>query len=393
MAFNHQNERDDTFILWIENPIIALLLDIPKGDSKFGASYVIGRRVSRLSKIKSNPIQSIGPESITHSKNSMLGKDLPRSKTKYSYQRKRESFQKWQTIPERLVGMIQVIQMKKNLVFKNIPPPEPRPAHALIVSLEEGFVQSNRAFWEKCLIGLLIDSRKFEVSRTQSIIGHYWYLRGPVKVVGRVRRYYVIHFDVDEDRHQMLHEGPWAMQGGLLSMFPWEPNLVVTSLLVIEVARQWIQDQYGNDYGTMINQAYFAPKARRFQFQPRRRTTYIRALYTRNGYQYRPCQADPVDFYFDPWVPMEANGNMDPPTTVELEDIEEQAHTEPLSDNVLDTQLDFEPSGIDHPCNPTAANTVYFTRCSPMRAAHNVPKLSDSPNLPLWSPPKLVLDR
>ncbi|KAF7839239.1 Pyruvate carboxyltransferase [Senna tora] len=307
-------------------------------------------------------------------------------------------------------------EMQESLAFQNIPPVEPQPANAPIVSLEPEFLHLNRRFWEKCLIGLLIDSRKFKVSRMQSIIDHFWFLRGPVRVVGRVKRFYVIHFEIDADRQQILNEGPWAMQGGLLSMFPWEPNLALSHLLVTEVAvwvqlwnlpleyqtplmaekigslmgevreidwaptlprnlrflriqckyerlfrlcrgcgrighlpqdcdrsrekvdlsldaqRQWIQGQYGNAYGTMIDQAYFVPEARRFRFQPSRRTTYIRALYNRNGYQYRPRRADPVDFYFDPWVPLDANGTMDPPTQVEVEDTEEQDTTASLPD-------------------------------------------------------------
>ncbi|KAF7831987.1 reverse transcriptase [Senna tora] len=127
-----------------------------------------------------------------------------------------------------------VEEMQENLTLQGTPTLDPRPAHAPVVSLEPEFVQANPTFWEKCLVGLLIDSRKFKVSRMQSIIDHYWYLRGPARVVGRVRRYYVIHFEVDEDRQQILNEGPWAMQGGLLTMFPWELNLVLPNLLVTE---------------------------------------------------------------------------------------------------------------------------------------------------------------
>ncbi|KAF7839243.1 Zinc knuckle CX2CX4HX4C [Senna tora] len=112
--------------------------------------------------------------------------------------------------------------------------------------------------------------------------------------------------------------------------------------LSLDAQRQWIQGQYGNAYGTMIDQAYFVPEARRFRFQPSRRTTYIRALYTRNGYQYRPRRADPVDFYFDPWVPLDANGTMDPPTQVEVQDTEEQDTTASLPDQILDTQPEFQ---------------------------------------------------
>ncbi|KAF7802767.1 Pyruvate carboxyltransferase [Senna tora] len=308
-----------------------------------------------------------------------------------------------------------VEEMQENLTLQDTPTLDPRLAHAPVVSLEPEFVQANRAFWEKCLVGLLIDSRKFKVSRMQSIIDHYWYLRGSARVVGRVRRYYVIHFDVEEDHQQILKEGPWAMQGRLLTMFPWEPNLVLSNLLVTEVTvwvqlwnipleyqtplmaekigsllgevreidwaptiprniwifrickgcgrighlphdcdrsreqvdatldaqRQWIQDQFGNAYGTMVDQAYFVPEARRFEFQPSRRTTYIRALYNRNGFHYRPRCADSVDFYFDPWVLMDAHGNMDPPTQMEVEQEDSQDPEESIPEQAMETQPDF----------------------------------------------------
>ncbi|KAF7823907.1 uncharacterized protein G2W53_022051 [Senna tora] len=212
-------------------------------------------------------------------------------------------------------------EMQETLAFQNIPQPEPRPTSAPVVSLEPEFVQLNRSFWEKCLIGLLIDSMKFKVSRMQSIIDHLCYLHGPTRVVGRVKRYYVIHFEVHEDRQQILNEGPWAMQGekigslmGEVGEIDWAPTFPRNIRFAedcdrsrehvdmsLDAQRQWVQDHYGNAYGTMINQAYFVPKARIF----------------------RPHRADPVDFYFEPWVPMDTHGNMDPPTQVEIDDTEE----------------------------------------------------------------------
>ncbi|KAF7841338.1 Endonuclease/exonuclease/phosphatase [Senna tora] len=328
---------------------------------------------------------------------------------------------------------------EKQAFLDGFPQPDPRPAHAPVVSLDTEFLQANRAFWEKCLIG-------------------------PVRVVGRVQRYYVIHFDIEEDRRQILNEGPWSVQGGLLSVFPWEPNLVLTRLLVTEVPiwvqlwdlpleyqnpsmaakigslmgevreidwaptcprnlrflrirvripihtpllmgvilrtdegehlwiqcryerifrlcrgcgrighlphecdrnreqvdltldaqRQWIQEQYGNEFGTMVEQAYFVPEARRFRFQPNRRTTYIRALYTRNGYQYRPRRADPVEFYFDPWIPIDANGNMDPPTQVDIQSTGDIEDNETLLEQALDAQPDFQFHEEDPGNLPTA---------------------------------------
>ncbi|KAF7826777.1 uncharacterized protein G2W53_017941 [Senna tora] len=72
------------------------------------------------------------------------------------------------------------------------------------------------------------------------------------------------------------------------------------------------------------------------------RTTYIRALYTRHGFQYRPRRADPVDFYFDPWVPLDAHGNMNPPTQVEIEDTDSQENSDQLPEHVLETQPEFD---------------------------------------------------
>ncbi|KAF7821933.1 Pyruvate carboxyltransferase [Senna tora] len=254
-----------------------------------------------------------------------------------------------------------------------------------------------------------------------------------MRVVGRVKRYHVIHFDMEEDRQQILNEGPWAMQGSLLTMFPWEPNLIGslmgevreidwaptfpmnlrflrvrsrlpihTPLLIgvilrkdvgdhfwiqcryehvfrlcrgcgrighlphdcdwsreqvdatLDAQRQRVQDHFGNAFGTMIAAAFFAPEARRFCFQPGRRTTYIRALYTRQGFQNRPRRADPVEFYYDPWVPLDANGNMNPPSQVEIEDTETQGNSDQLPEHVLETQPEFEFQEGDQVAIPTA---------------------------------------
>ncbi|KAF7810532.1 Endonuclease/exonuclease/phosphatase [Senna tora] len=39
---------------------------------------------------------------------------------------------------------------------------------------------------------------------------------------------------------QILNEGPWSVQGGLLIVFPWERNIVVRQILVNEVS-VWVQ--------------------------------------------------------------------------------------------------------------------------------------------------------
>ncbi|KAF7832087.1 uncharacterized protein G2W53_014420 [Senna tora] len=304
-----------------------------------------------------------------------------------------------------------VEEMQENLTLQGTPTLDPRPSHAPVVSLESEFVQANRTFWEKCLVGLLIDSRKFKVSRMQSIIDHYWYLRGPARVVGRVRR-------TMGDARRIANNVPMGAQLGytqlachggysvgstmeLTSRIPnpfnggkigsllgevreidWAPTFprnirflrvriripIHTPLLmgVILITNAdnffWIHCRFerifkiykgcgrigGSGYktnmATHMGQWWtrlIVPEARRFRFQPSRRTTYIRALYTRNRFHYRPRRVDPVDFYFDPWVPMDVHGNIDPPTQIEVENEDSQETEDSLLVQAMETQPDF----------------------------------------------------
>ncbi|KAF7810428.1 reverse transcriptase [Senna tora] len=295
-------------------------------------------------------------------------------------------------------------EVQENLAYQNFPT-EPRPAHAPIVSLEPSFVQANRVFWEKCV----------------------------VRVVGRVKRYYVLHFGMEEDRQQILNEGPWAMQGGLLTMFPWEPNLVLSNLLVTEVAI-WVQlwnlpleyqtPLMAEKIGSLMREVReidWAPTFPRnlcflrVRIHIRIHTPllmgvilqtdvgdhlWIQCRYERVfrlcrgcgriGYLPHDCdrsreQVDasldqegsafnlaeelliselytqdkasntdlvvltPINFFFDPWVPLDANGNMNPPSQVEIEDTETQGTSDQLPEHVLETQPKFDLHEVQFP--------------------------------------------
>ncbi|KAF7812998.1 Pyruvate carboxyltransferase [Senna tora] len=233
-----------------------------------------------------------------------------------------------------------VDEVQENLAYQNFPSPEPRPAHAPVVSLHPEFVQDNRVFWEKCLVGLLIDSRKFKVSRMQIIINHHWYLRGPVRVLGREPNLELTNLLVTEVpvwvqlwnlpleyQTPLMAENFGSLMGEVREI-DWAPTFprnlqflrvriqmpIHTPLLMgvilrtdmgdhrwiqcryehvfricrgcgrlghlpqdcdrsreqfdstLEANRQWIQEQQGNEFGIMIDQAYFVPEASRFHF-------------------------------------------------------------------------------------------------------------------------------
>ncbi|KAF7841484.1 reverse transcriptase [Senna tora] len=109
----------------------------------------------------------------------------------------------------------------------------------------------------------------------------------------------------------------------------------------LEAQCQWIQHRFGNEFGLTVNRAYFVPEASRFRNIPHRRTTFVRALWTCNGYVYRPRRFDPIDFEFDPWAPMDEHGNMNPEHTHQTVTDEDPFQEESLPDEAMDTQPDF----------------------------------------------------
>ena len=49
-------------------------------------------------------------------------------------------------------------------------------------------------------------------------------------IVGRDCFYYVIHFESMEDLKYMCSEGSWSLDGVLLVLEKWRPNLVMSKL-------------------------------------------------------------------------------------------------------------------------------------------------------------------
>ena len=93
-----------------------------------------------------------------------------------------------------------------------------------------------------CLVGFLLDECSFSPKRLQTILSASWELWGQIQILGKDGKFYVIHFDNDEDRKYICANSPWAVQGAFLSVFHWRLNLRLHTLRVLDIA-VWIQIQ------------------------------------------------------------------------------------------------------------------------------------------------------
>ena len=80
---------------------------------------------------------------------------------------------------------------------------------------------------EALLLVYLLDKRYFSVRRMQSILNSAWRPRGSIRMVGRQWNYYIIHFEYPTDQEYILREGPWSVDGALLVVEQWTPNLAL----------------------------------------------------------------------------------------------------------------------------------------------------------------------
>ena len=94
--------------------------------------------------------------------------------------------------------------------------------------LEDLVVQ--RDFWSSCIIVFLLDYRKFSVSRLQHLINFAWRIRRAISIVGRELYFYIFYFEFLEDLMHIYTEGPWEVDGALLVLERWRPNLVIRNL-------------------------------------------------------------------------------------------------------------------------------------------------------------------
>ncbi|OMO80258.1 Endonuclease/exonuclease/phosphatase [Corchorus olitorius] len=119
-----------------------------------------------------------------------------------------------------------------------LPPWTQRESNRVRFRQEE--LQSFRSEGEECLIGFLLDDRKFSTRTIQDYINNEWVLGGTATVMGREENRYLIHFDNAVDRRAAVLGNPWCCQGATFVVGNWMPN---TSLSEVRLARfsVWLQ--------------------------------------------------------------------------------------------------------------------------------------------------------
>ena len=74
----------------------------------------------------------------------------------------------------------------------------------------------------------------------QTILSDAWQLQGDFQVIYKQGKFYVVHFDNEEDREYIHAIGPWAVQDALLISVHWRPNIVLKDFHVLNFPI-WVQ--------------------------------------------------------------------------------------------------------------------------------------------------------
>lgn len=74
----------------------------------------------------------------------------------------------------------------------------------------------------------------------QDAIDEKWHLEGPITVLKRAGPYYILRPSALADRDDLLHAGPWNINGALLLLRPWQPDIPLHQL-DFSTAGMWIQ--------------------------------------------------------------------------------------------------------------------------------------------------------
>ncbi|OMP03089.1 hypothetical protein COLO4_10630 [Corchorus olitorius] len=106
------------------------------------------------------------------------------------------------------------------------PPPLPirhtRLSHRITASREE--MSSRREEANKCIIGFLIDIRRFSTHVVQEWLNRALEPTGEATVIGREKDRYLIYLENEVDRGVALSQTPWSFQGAMFATMRWSPN-------------------------------------------------------------------------------------------------------------------------------------------------------------------------
>ncbi|KAI8023918.1 hypothetical protein LOK49_LG03G00614 [Camellia lanceoleosa] len=110
----------------------------------------------------------------------------------------------------------------------------------LSMELDDSTWQLEQHELERCLIGYVADVRRFGSYLMQMHVNDLWHLEGSVHVYDRSKNHYVFLFERVGDMHRIVDNGPCAIQGALLIVDYWKPDLVLDRLIFNKMMI-WVQ--------------------------------------------------------------------------------------------------------------------------------------------------------
>ncbi|OMO79621.1 hypothetical protein COLO4_24362 [Corchorus olitorius] len=118
------------------------------------------------------------------------------------------------------------------------PPFRPRLSHRIQIGTEDLMTAREEA--ERCIVGFLLDLRRFSTETIQKWVQQEWRPLGEVTVIGRDDNMYLIYFSNDIDREVALEQTPWSYQGALFATRKWNPNVPLKDI-VLDRIELWMQ--------------------------------------------------------------------------------------------------------------------------------------------------------
>ncbi|XVF45891.1 hypothetical protein PTKIN_Ptkin02bG0244200 [Pterospermum kingtungense] len=109
-----------------------------------------------------------------------------------------------------------------------------------IFTVKDAGVANNGVFLQNCLIGTMVDTRRFSILTLQRLINNTWKFRDKVTVVSRSGNNYLVHFNDLRDLHYIWLHTLWSLEGALFVFDRWSSTVDFTSFIPSHIP-VWVQ--------------------------------------------------------------------------------------------------------------------------------------------------------
>ncbi|OMP10800.1 Endonuclease/exonuclease/phosphatase [Corchorus olitorius] len=121
-----------------------------------------------------------------------------------------------------------------------IPAPQMRPRRSHVFSFSAEELEERINEGHECLVGFLLDARRFSTEFVLNYINREWELRGRATVLGRDDNRFLIHYEREIDRRVGVHANPWAIDVAIFVQQPWNPNIPLAQARLPRISI-WLQ--------------------------------------------------------------------------------------------------------------------------------------------------------